>query len=473
MPNFRDKRSNRQVIKTARQIQKDLLKCAAYNDVLIWNWVPWPEGFRPNQNWEYHGFELPFNQARIVPLDFYMIASVNNYNNNTFAQTPFGYYKYYTNVHCNLKYNIVGYQPNTAWNGPVDNTPLRGGAVFYIVGIRKKYAWALSACCYNENYLGLSNSVNYGFFRPEVQLQYLMGCEMFKDVYVQSVENGINYMNITGPITAYAYNQSRLPRWFTKYYKIYKKYNQPCSVHQPDIKFKIPVNWRKFGCAYQNITATIPFNANSQFNTSTGNNNTVVINGLWTYDMHLEKRLFLVCWPYGLSYRQVPTNNSATFDEQYEEISMRMTLQHYFMIPPNQSLLAWNSTSSTIANLVSINDYDNNGTYWFGFSLVANSTAIKTAADGSTTKTVTIPIPLWRPYITTAPSWITAQQNASIFSTFTANAITDDSTSTLSRTVEETVVDAITADSTDDSSGAEPEQTTKTLVSNLLKKVGI
>lgn len=485
MVKLKDRRSNRQVLRSSRITQRNMLKCACLDSVETWMCTPWSEGslIRPGDAWNASGWDLPFDNARIWPLDFNLFPVVNNPSMCNITTVPFGFYRAYTRVFLNLKYQLYGYDPDdgTTWIRTQDQ-PLRGKFYAYILTVRKKYAWALSSCVYNTSYTGTENNTNYGYFRPEVFLAQMCANEQVRNLY--SPGSSAPYScTLTGESSEYAWNQNFKPKWLGKYFVLRKKYCVNLNYRKPDIRIKILFNFKRHGCAYKNITLTQGMNNYSSFSVTTSLSSAMTY--YWTYDMHVEKVPMLLMFTSGIQTRQTPYNAGGWTNAfaQREQVYCRFQMQHFFMIPPNQFVQAYNTSSSLINNLIDIAAFENNGVIFFDYGYNRPSSAVSSTESGTSFTQVTCPVIYFSPYMVNAPVWATGRAFQNIMSFVSTNVnednlvtddtVTNDATITYSASREVASADSGGFDSVDGVDDGESEQTTKSLVERFLKKVKV
>lgn len=485
MVKIKDRRSNRQVIRSARQIQRDLLRCACLGSVYTSTITPWSGGntLRPSDSWNTVGWDLPFTRASVVPLDFNLMPVVSNPAMNNITSVPYGFYRSFTRVFFNLKYQINGYDPYNSYQVTQDS-PLRAKFFVFILTLRKKYAWACSAACYATDATGTENTLNYAHPIVSWILGSFCATEQVRNLYTTST-SAPYVCNLSGEQTEYAWNQNFKPKWLGKYFVIRKRYCVKLNYRKPDIRMKVLFNFKKHGLSYQNITLTQAFSGNSSFTTTT-NLYATPFQQYWTYDMHIEKHPVMLFFPTGLQTRQTPSaaGSWTTAFTQREQLVVRMQMQHFFMVPPMQSIQAFNTTNPTISAYTDIANYEYNGVHFF--QLVYNNCTgnISTNSDGSNSVSISTTVRSYWAYLVAAPSWATGRAYQNIMSTLTANVneddnlITDDTVTTDASVTYSASRNVASADdggfdSVDGVDDGEPEQTTKSLVERLLKKVKV
>ena len=486
MVKLKDRRKNRQVIRTARSIQRELLKCACLSSVESYQANPWGGGtlIHPDNAWNVKGWDLPFDNLRIWPLDFNIWPVVSEPTMNNITTVPYGFYRSFTRVFLNLKYTIYGYDPYNAWQYAQD-TPLRAKYYVYIITLRKKYAWACSAFCYDSDYTGVANKANYGLYLTENVFGSFAANSMTRNLYTSSTSAPYS-CTVTGESSEYAWNQNFKPKWLGKYFVIKKKYCVKLNYRKPDIRMKIIFNFKKHGLSYKNITLTQSCSGATSLSSTTRFQGTIFGN-FWTYDMHTEKSPILVMFTSGLTTRQTPYNAGSSWTsafEQRETLSVRYQMQHFFMVPPNQSLQSFTDSTYTLSAFGDISANEYNGVYFFAYAYRQPTGTIASTVTGGSISDITVPIYIMKPYITDAPSWVTGRGYQSIMSTLSLNVneedslITDDTVTTDASVTYSAARQVASADdggfdSVDGVDDGESEQTTKSLVERFLKKVKV
>lgn len=486
MVKIKDRRKNRQVIKAARSIQRDLLKCACLDGVETWTCNPWGGGtyIHPADGWNVQGWDLPFQNARTWPLDFNLFPVVSNPSMNNITSVPYGFYRSFTRVFLNIKYQIYGYEPYNSWELTQDH-PLRAKFYAYILTVRKKYAWAMSACMYNSSYTGTENSTNYCHYNPVAMVARLCADEQVRNLYTSS--STIPYAcTVTGESSEYAWNQNFKPKWLGKYFVIRKQYCVKLNARKPDIRMKIIFNFKKHGLSYKNITLTQGMQNEMSVSASTNYIFFQPFTDYWTYDMHTEKVPVLLMFTSGLQTRQTPyqAGSWASAYNQRETALIRLQMQHFFMVPPNQSVQSFSSSTPTMSSLVDISSYDNNGVIFFDKAYMRATGCIATNESGSSFRDITTDVYHFWVRLVSAPVWATGRAFQSIMSTLSNNVvqednlITDDTVTTdaavtYSASREVASADDSTLQSVDGVDDGESEQTTKSLVERFLKKVKV
>lgn len=487
MVKLKDRRSNRQVLRSARTIQRDLLKCCCLGSVETWTSSPWAGGtyICPSSSWNLQGWDLPFDNCRVWPLDFNLYPVVSNPAMVNITSVPYGFYRSFTRVFLNLKYQLYGYDPEngSTWITTQD-APLRGKFYAYILTLRKKYAWALSSCVFNSSYTGVENDVNYGHYRSDVLLTKLCANEMLRNLYSSSSSAPYG-CTVTGESSEYAWNQNFKPKWLGKYFILRKKYCIKLNYRKPDIRVKIVFNFRRHGCAYKNITLTQGMNGNQSFVTTNNLVTAVPLTYYWTYDMHVEKTPLLLMFTSGIQTRQTPyvAGGWSNAYAQREQVLCRLQMQHFFMVPPNQSVQAYSKSSSLINSLTEISSYENNGVIFFDYNYARVTGGLASNESGSSFNDITAPCIVFSPYMVSAPVWATGRAFQSIMSfvssdvnednLITNDTVTTDAAITYSASREVASADDSALQTVDGVDDGESEQTTKSLVERFLKKVKV